>query len=150
MGVDFDKLRELAESSLYEALINLKETLNKDSEVLTNQGWDEEEHREWAEKMDPKRERKALALNLEKISITYPPFPKVAKNSLFLNLQRESSSLSKILSNKKETFCDLVEELAADEPWPNIEDIIRFTPSPQHPDPHPEPQSHLFEDQGSD
>ena len=38
MGVDFDKLQELAESSLDEALVNLKETLDKDSDVLTSQG----------------------------------------------------------------------------------------------------------------
>ena len=116
MGVDFDKLQELAESCLDEELIILKETLDK----------------------DPKHERKALTLDLEKILVAYPPFSKAAERSSFLNLQQESSSLLKILSNKKETFRGLSEELAGDESWTNLEDIIRFTPSPQHPDPQPE------------
>ena len=54
--------------------------------------------------MDPDREKRALALDLDKIPVAYPPFPKAAERSSFLNLQQESSSLSKILSNKKETF----------------------------------------------
>ena len=61
--------------------------------------------------------KKALALDLNKVPVAYPPFPKAADRSSFLHLQQESSSLSKILSNKKETFCGLSEELAGDEPW---------------------------------
>ena len=72
MRVDFDKHRELAESSLDEALVNLKKTLDKESEVLTSQGWDEEEHWAWAEKMDPEHERKVVALDLEKYFIPQP------------------------------------------------------------------------------
>ena len=48
----------------------------------------------------------------------------------------------KILANKNATFCSLSEELAGDELWPDLEDIIRFTPSPQNPDRKPEPQPH--------
>lgn len=80
--------------------------------------------------MDPEREKRALSLDLDKIPVYYPPFPKVAEMSSFLALQRESSSLSKILSNKKETFRGLAEELVGEEPWPYVEDIIYFTPSP--------------------
>ena len=100
-GVDFYKLRGLAESSLDEALVNLKEVLDRDSEVLTNQAWDEEEYWAWAEKMDPDHEKKTLTLDLYKISVAYPPFPKVAERSSFLNLHQESSSLLNIISNKK-------------------------------------------------
>ena len=36
MGVNFEKFWELAESSLDEALVNLKDVLDRDSEVLMN------------------------------------------------------------------------------------------------------------------
>lgn len=75
-------------------LVNLKEVLDRDFEVLTSQAWDEEEHGAWAEKMDPEREKRALALDLDKVPVAYPPFPKVAERSSLLNLQQESSSLS--------------------------------------------------------
>jgi hypothetical protein len=100
---------------------------------------DEEEQREWEKKMDPGREKRALALDLEKIPLCYPPFPKAPEKSAFLSLQEESSGLSKVLSNKKETFRGLAAELAGKEPWPDIEDIIRFTPSPQQADPTSSP-----------
>lgn len=45
MGVNFNKLQELAELSLDKALVNL-DVLDRDSEVLTNQAWDEEKHQE--------------------------------------------------------------------------------------------------------
>ena len=88
MGVDFDKLLKLAESSLDETLFNLKEILGRDSEVLTSQAWDEEEHREGAVKMDPEPEKRALSLDLDEIPVACPPFPKAAERSSFLNLQQ--------------------------------------------------------------
>lgn len=89
--------------------------------------------------MDPERKRKALALDLDKIAVCYPPFPKAAERSSFLAFQEESSRLSKILS----------EELACEEPLPDIEEIIRFTPSPQRDDPEPQPESQPQQDDDS-
>lgn len=82
--------------------------------------------------------------------VCYPPFPKAADRSRFLALQQESSSLSKILSHKKETFRGLAEELEGEEPWPNIEDIFSFTPSPQHPEPEPQPEQQSQQHAGPD
>lgn len=45
MGVDFSQLLETLESCLDDALINLKPTLDKDSEALSKVGEDEEEQR---------------------------------------------------------------------------------------------------------
>jgi hypothetical protein len=141
MGVDFAKLLELSNQCHGEATANLKAELDKDSEVLSKAvAEDVEEQRAWAAKVDPAREKKALSLDLDKIPVCYPPFPKAPERSSFIALQQESSSLAKILSNKKETFRGLAEELAGEEPWPDVEDIIRFTPSPQQPEPQPGPQ----------
>ena len=43
IGVNFEKLRELVEPSLNEALVNLKDVLDRDSEDLTNQTIETEE-----------------------------------------------------------------------------------------------------------
>lgn len=90
--------------------------------------------------MDQEQEKKALALDLNKIPICYHLFLKAVERSSFLTLRRESSSLSNILSNKKETFRGLAKELAGEEPWPDVEDVISFTPSTHRDDPKPQPE----------
>lgn len=43
MGVNFDNLRDLAEISLDEALVNFKDVLDRDLKVLSNQAFDVDE-----------------------------------------------------------------------------------------------------------
>ena len=130
LGINFDSLQQTANQKGDEALSNLASALERESAVLIDPSWDEEEKKAWSEKIDEEVEKEALCLDLDKLALSPPSAPNLPESLALSKLESLCLDLSNLIINEGKNLQSLSKDLSEIEVEPfNIEYFVSLTPS---------------------
>ena len=97
LGYDMEKLASLAKEKRADACSNMAVVLSQESATMNDASWDSDEQKQWSEKVDTEKEKRALDLDLDFVSFGAPSVPVTYGRKTFSSLETKCFDLTNVL-----------------------------------------------------